>query len=115
VTSGSLAAGLDLQPSVIEDRCDELARHGQFLSAAAMFVRPDRTQVARYRFTHSLYPHAIAERVAAGRRLRLHRRVGEWIERTYGAQAAAMAGPLAWHFEGAGEYRRGNPSPGPAR
>jgi DNA-binding winged helix-turn-helix (wHTH) protein/tetratricopeptide (TPR) repeat protein len=105
-TSGSLAAGLDLQPSVIEDRCDELARHGQFLSAAALFVRPDRTQVARYRFTHSLYPHAIAERVPAGRRLRLHQRVGEWIERTYGAQAAAMAGPLAWHFEGAGDYRR---------
>jgi DNA-binding winged helix-turn-helix (wHTH) protein/tetratricopeptide (TPR) repeat protein len=105
-TSGSLAAGLDLQPSVIEDRCDELARQGQFLSAAPLFVRPDRTQVPRYRFTHSLYPHAIAERVPAGRRLRLHQRVGEWLERAYGAQAAAMAGPLAWHFGEAGDYRR---------
>ena len=44
----------------------QLARQGQFLSAAALFVRPDGTQVARYRFTHSLYPHAIAERVPAG-------------------------------------------------
>src|SRR5262245_55501528 len=105
-TSGSLAAGLDLQASVIAHRSDELARHGQYLSTAALFVRPDRTQVARYRFTHSLYPHAIAERVPAGRRLRLHQRVGESIERTYGAQAAAMAGPLAWHFEEAGDYRR---------
>jgi hypothetical protein len=64
-TRGSLAAGLVLHPSVIEDRCDELARQGQFLSAAPLFVRPDSTQVARYRFTHSLYPHAIAERVPA--------------------------------------------------
>lgn len=105
-TSGSLAAGLDMQPSVIEDRCDELARQGQFLSAAPLFVRPDSTQVARYRFTHSLYPHAIAERVPAGRRLRLHQRVGEWLERLYGAQAAAMASSLAWHFEEAGDHRR---------
>jgi DNA-binding winged helix-turn-helix (wHTH) protein/tetratricopeptide (TPR) repeat protein len=105
-TSGSLAAGLDLQSSSIEERCDELVRQGQFLSAAPLFVRPDSTQVARYRFTHSLYPHAIAERVPAGRRLRLHQRVAEWLEHTYGAQAAAMASPLAWHFEGAGNHRR---------
>jgi DNA-binding winged helix-turn-helix (wHTH) protein/tetratricopeptide (TPR) repeat protein len=105
-TSGSLAAGLDLQASAIEDRCDELARQGQFLSAAPLFVRPDSTQVSRYRFTHGLYPHAIAERVPAGRRLRLHQRVGEWLERTYGAQAATMASPLAWHFGEAGDHRR---------
>ncbi len=105
-TIGSVAAGLDVDPLAIEDRCDELARQGQFLSAATMFVRPDGTRVARYRFTHGLYPHAIAERVPAGRRLRLHQRVGEWLERTYGAQARAMAGPLAWHFEEAGDYRR---------
>ncbi len=105
-TIGSLAAGLDLDPLAIEDRCDELARQGQLLSAAALFERPDGTQVARYRFTHSLYPHAIAERVPAGRRLRLHLRVGEWLERTYGAKATAIAGQLAWHFEEARDYRR---------
>jgi len=105
-TSGSLAAGLDLQPSVVEDRCDELARQGQFVSAAALFVRPDGTKVARYRFIHSLYPHAIAQRVPTGWRLRLHHRVGEWLERTYGTRAAAIAGSLAWHFEEAGDYER---------
>ena len=71
-----------------------------------LFARPDGTKVARYRFTHSLYPHAIAERVPAGWRLRLHQRVGEWLEHTYGAQATAIAGPLAWHFEEAGDYQR---------
>ena len=105
-TIASVAAGLDADPRVIEERCEDLARQGQFLSAGVLFVRPDGTQVARYRFTHSLYPHAIAERVPAGLRLRLHQRVGEWLERTYGAQVTTIAGPLAWHFEEAGDYRR---------
>ena len=57
-TIGSLASGLDLDPLVIEERCDEFARQGHFLSAAALFVRPDGTRSSQYRFTHSLYPHA---------------------------------------------------------
>ncbi len=105
-TIGSVAAGLDGDPLVIEERCDELARQGQFLSTAPLFVRPDGSKVARYRFTHSLYPHAIVERVPAAWRLRLHQRVGEWLEHAYGAQATGIAGPLAWHFEEAGDYQR---------
>jgi DNA-binding winged helix-turn-helix (wHTH) protein/tetratricopeptide (TPR) repeat protein len=105
-TIGSVSAALDADPLTIEERCDALARQGQFLSAPDLFVRPDGTKVARYRFTHSLYPHAIAERVPAGWRLRLHRRVGEWLERTYGAQTTVIASALAWHFEEAGEYQR---------
>jgi DNA-binding winged helix-turn-helix (wHTH) protein/tetratricopeptide (TPR) repeat protein len=105
-TIGSVAAGLDVDPQAIEDRCDALARQGQFLSAAPLFERPDGTKVACYRFTHNLYPHAIVERVPAGWRLRLHQRVGEWLEHTYGTQVTAIAGPLAWHFEEAGAYDR---------
>jgi DNA-binding winged helix-turn-helix (wHTH) protein/tetratricopeptide (TPR) repeat protein len=105
-TIESVAAGLDVDPVAIEDRCDELVRQGQFLSAAALFVRPDGTNGARYGFIHSLYPHAIAERVPAGWRLRLHQRVGEWLEHTYAAQTTAIAGPLAWHFEEAGDCQR---------
>jgi DNA-binding winged helix-turn-helix (wHTH) protein/tetratricopeptide (TPR) repeat protein len=105
-TIGSLAAGLDTDPLAIEERCDELTRQGQFLSASELWIRPDGTKVARYHFTHSLYPHAIAEHVPAGWRLRLHQRVGEWLEHTYGAQTTAIAGSLAWHFEEAGDYQR---------
>ena len=105
-TVGSVAAGLDADALVIEERCNELVRQGQFLAAESLFARPDGTKVARYRFTHHLYPHAIAGRVPAGRRLRLHQRVGEWLEHTYGAKVAAIAGSLAWHFEEAGDYDR---------
>src|SRR5262245_56050499 len=105
-TIESVAAGLDVDPLAIEDCCDELVRQGQFLSAGALVARPDGTKVARYSFTHSLYPHAIAERVPAGWRLRVHQRVGEWLEHNYSAQTTAIAGPLAWHFEEAGDYQR---------
>jgi DNA-binding winged helix-turn-helix (wHTH) protein/tetratricopeptide (TPR) repeat protein len=105
-TMGSVAAALNVDPLAIEERCDALARQGQFLTASELFVRPDGTKVARYRFTHSLYPHAIAERVPAGWRLRLHQRVGEWLEHTYAADATAIASRLAWHFEEAGDYQR---------
>src|SRR5215468_11248134 len=105
-TIGSVAAGLGADTATIEEFCDELTRRGQFLIAERPFVRPDGAQVARYRFTHSLYPHAIAERVPSGRRMRLHQRIGEWLERTYGARATAIAGPLAWHFEEGGDHHR---------
>jgi tetratricopeptide (TPR) repeat protein len=105
-TVGSVAIGLGGHPLAVEERCDALAREGQFLSAAGLSALPDGTQVARYRFTHNLYPHLIAERVHAGWRLRLHQRVGEWLERAYGAQATGIAGALAWHFEEAGDYPR---------
>jgi DNA-binding winged helix-turn-helix (wHTH) protein/tetratricopeptide (TPR) repeat protein len=105
-TIGSVAAGLDVDPLAIEGCCDELARQGQFVSAAGLFEGPDGTKVARYRFTHSLYPHAIAERVLPGWRLRLHQRVGEWLEHAYAAETRAIAAPLAWHFEEAGDHQR---------
>lgn len=108
-TIGSVAAGLDVDPLSVEDGCDALARQGQFLVAAGLFERPDGTKVARYHFTHGLYPHAIAQRVPHGRRLRIHQRVAEWLERTYSSHAPAMAGPLAWHFEEGGDDHRAIP------
>ena len=49
-------------------RSEELVRQGQFLGALALYTRPDGTQVARYRFTHSLYPSVLTDRVSAARR-----------------------------------------------
>ena len=105
-TIASVGAGLEVDPLIIEERCDELARLGQFLTASPPFVRPTGAKVERYRFTHSLYPHAIAKRVSKGWRRRLHQRVGEWLEGAYGAERPTIAGPLAWHFEEAGDYQR---------
>jgi tetratricopeptide (TPR) repeat protein len=53
-----------------------------------------------------LYPHVLVDRVMPGRRLRIHRRLAEWIEQTWGERAAVIAGPLALHYEEAGDYQR---------
>jgi DNA-binding winged helix-turn-helix (wHTH) protein/tetratricopeptide (TPR) repeat protein len=105
-TVALLAAGLGQEILAVEDSCDQLARQGQFLAASGLFTRPDGTQVPRYRFTHSLYPTVLTDRVPAGRRMRLHQRIGEWLEQTYGVQAAAISTQLAWHFEKARDYQR---------
>ena len=105
-TAPSVAAGLDADLPAVEDCCEALARQGQLVAASRLFVRPDGTKVARYHFTHSLYPQALVERMTPGRRLRLHQRLAEWLERTWGQNAAVIAGPLARHFEEAGDYRQ---------
>jgi DNA-binding winged helix-turn-helix (wHTH) protein/tetratricopeptide (TPR) repeat protein len=105
-TARSLAAGLDEDPLEVEERCDALAQRGQLVVPTGLFVLPDGTGLARYRFTHSLYAQVLVERVAAGRRLRLHQRLGEWLERTYGARAEEIGSQLAHHFEEARDYRR---------
>jgi DNA-binding winged helix-turn-helix (wHTH) protein/tetratricopeptide (TPR) repeat protein len=103
-TVGSVAAGLDKDPLAVEECCDELVRQGQFLVAAELFTRPDGIQVARYRFTHSLYPSVLIDRVSAARRVRLHQRLGEWLEQTYGAHAGVVETQMAHHFEEARDY-----------
>ncbi len=105
-TVASVAAGLGKDGLAVEEWCDELARQRQFLAAAPLFARPDGTQVARYRFTHSLYPSVLVERVSAARRLRLHQRLGEWLEETYGAHPGVVETQMAHHFEHARESAR---------
>ncbi|HSP96517.1 MAG TPA: AAA family ATPase [Candidatus Dormibacteraeota bacterium] len=102
----SVAVGLDADLAAVEARCEALARQGHLLAASRLFVRPDGRTVALYHFTHNLYPHALIERVTPGGRLRLHQRLAEWLERTWGEHAAVIAGPLALHFEEAGDHRR---------
>lgn len=74
--------------------------------ARALYERPDGTRVARYRFTHGLYASVLVERVSAARRLRLHQRLGDWLERTYGTHVGAIEGKIAHHFAEAHDHAR---------
>jgi predicted ATPase len=105
-TAGSVAAGLGEDAVVVEERCDELSLQRQLVAPAVLTVLPDGTPIAQYSFTHNLYPQVLAARVTAARRLRLHQRIGKWLERTYATHAAAISTQLAWHFEEGGEYQQ---------
>ena len=52
-----------------------------------------------YQFTHALYQYFLYEQLLSKRRVLLHRRAGEIVERTYTGKQARVAASLATHFE----------------
>jgi predicted ATPase len=59
---------------------------------------PDGTVATHYAFVHALYQQVVYQRLGAGRRVRLHQRLGGCLETAYGAQADEIAAELAEHF-----------------
>jgi tetratricopeptide (TPR) repeat protein len=72
---------------------------GALSEAVAMgVVAGEQGAVGRYRFSHSLVREVLYERLPIPDRLQLHRRVGEAMERVYGAGPGAHVAELARHF-----------------
>ena len=105
-SAAAAAAGVDEELRIVEDRCAELARRGQFLVAAGTETWPDGTIAERYRFIHALYQHVVYERLSPGRRAQLHRRIGARAEMGYRERAGERAAELARHFREARELPR---------
>ena len=101
-----LASGLGWTEDDAESRCATLARQGTFILDAGVLDWPDGGISARFRFIHALYREAVYRRVPAGRRSRLHRLIGEELEKAYGAHADANANQLARHFRYGGDHPR---------
>ena len=98
------AGGVDLQDA--ERLCAGLARRRQFLRATGVAEWPDGTVSARYAFIHALYRDVLYARVSVGRRVGLHLRTGDLLERSHGARAPEIAGELAMHFEHGRDHER---------
>jgi hypothetical protein len=86
-SAAAVAAGVEAVVEAIEEQCAELTRRELFLRACGTAEWPDGTVATRYGFLHALYQEVLYERLAAGRRKRLHQRVGEREEAAYGARA----------------------------
>ncbi len=97
--AAAVAAGLEIAPGEAEERCQLLARRGQFLRAAGATQWPDGTTAATYRFIHGLYQEVLYDRIPPGKCVDLHRRIAEREERAYGNRAGEIAVELATHFE----------------
>jgi tetratricopeptide (TPR) repeat protein len=102
----AIAAGLGDDPTIVEAHCDALSRQGQLVVPGPLTTLPDGTPISQYSFTHNLYPQVLGARVPAARRVRLHHRIGDWLERAYAAQPEAVNTQLAWHFEEGRDHRR---------
>lgn len=99
-----IAAGLELELDEVETVCEELERQGRFLHAGGEVTWPDGSVETQYEFQHALQREALYQRVAIGRRRRLHRAMGERLEAGYGKRAKEVAAELALHFELGSEF-----------
>lgn len=105
-SAAAVAAGVEAAVPAIEERCATLGRHGQFVQARGSEEWPDGTVATRYGFLHALYHDVLYERVPAGWKVALHRRIGGRLEHAYGNRAHERAAELAMHFARGHEYSR---------
>ncbi len=105
-STAAVAAGLEEKGERVEEWCEGLAKREQFVRARGTETLAEGTVTGRYGFVHALYQQVLYERLAAVRRIRLHRRIGEWEEGAYGARVSEVAAELAMHFERGQDYER---------
>jgi tetratricopeptide (TPR) repeat protein len=98
-TSTVLAALLEADELDLEERLDVLGKLHRLIHAEGEEELPDGSVATIYRFTHALYQNFIYDQLLSKRRVVLHRRAGETLERVYAGQHARVAGSLATHFE----------------
>jgi len=102
----ALAAGLEEDPLVVEERCGELARQRQYIQDCGIHELPNGEVVTRYGFVHALYQNVLYDRLPMSRRMQMHRLIGERGEEVYGERAGEIAAELAMHFERGRNYKR---------
>ena len=95
--AAAVAAGLEVAAATVEEHCEALVEQ-QLLRPLGVTTWPNGTVATRYAFVHALYQQVIYERLGAGRRVRLHQRLGRCLEAAYGVQAHEVAAELAEHF-----------------
>jgi predicted ATPase len=105
-TSAAVAAGMDGPVDEVEAQCAALSRHGPLIHASGTATWPDGTETERYRFAHALYQEVVYSGLSGGLRTRMHRQIGERLERGYGARAYDIAAELAVHFQQGREVER---------
>ena len=74
-------------------------------ACVAQLLQP--RSAVEFAFTHDKIREVLIEELNPIRRRRLHQRIGEGLEKLYGAQALAHAEKLAYHYTESGDLERG--------
>ena len=98
-STAAVAAALEEAQDRVDAWCERLDARGLFVRARGVEALAGGEIAGRYEFLHALYRQVLYERLAPTRRVRLHRRIGEWVEAAYGSGAQDHAAELAVHFE----------------
>ena len=94
-TSTVLAALLEADELEPEERLDVLAKVHRLIHTQGEEELPDGSVATVYRFTHALSQNFLYQQLLSKRRVLLHRRAGETMERVYAGRHASVAGALA--------------------
>nr|AFK79240.1 transcriptional regulator PhoB-like protein [uncultured bacterium F41-01] len=105
-TAAEMAGVLERPLEEVEAGYDRLASQEQVITEVGLAEEVEGIVTMRYEFRHALYQQMLYEQLGQGRRVRLHRQVGEWKEEHYGERAAESASELAAHFTEGRDYRR---------
>ena len=105
-SAAAVAAALERPVSDIENSCTQLSRHEQFISAQGFSEWPDGTVASSFRFHHALYSEVLYQRMPAGHRVELHRRIAEREEKAHGDRAGEIAVELAHHYSRANDRNK---------
>ena len=101
----SRAAIGDMEPEVFEDVCERLSRRRSIVRPAGSEKLRDGTVTPCYEFVHVLYREVCYQRIGLSRRVKLHRRLGEWAE-SHWEPLSEAAPSMAGHFEQSGDWLR---------
>jgi eukaryotic-like serine/threonine-protein kinase len=80
----------DLDPASLMEAVEE--------ARAARVIGEAPRSVDRYIFSHALIRETLYEEIPTARRVMLHRRLGETLEKLYGERSTANLSELAYHF-----------------
>ena len=102
----TIAAALDCTEDQAETNISPCLFRREMIDDDGTESWPDGTCTQRLRFRHALYQEVLYRRLSAGRRARLHGRIGHRLETAFEPHAAVRAAELATHFEAAEQPER---------
>src|SRR5262249_36880055 len=105
-SADEIAAGLVSEGDTVGASCERLVYAHRFLRVVGTAELPGDRVARRYSFIHALYQHVLYSGIPDERRGRLHRRIGEFLETTYGEARERIAARLAHHFQQSRDYTR---------
>ena len=103
----SEVAGLD--ELRLEEQLEILHRVHRLVMPAGEMEFPDGSLTVRHKFVHVLYQDTLYQALTGKRKVLLHARVGEALERHHGARTHGAAAELALHFDRARQQDRAFP------
>ena len=104
-SSVSAAAG-NLDSETFQEICESVSRRHHMVRVVADQQFPDGIVSPRYEFVHALYREVFYQRLSPGRRMKLHGKIGEFLEVMFRDHLSEAAAELAHHFEKASDWPR---------